>query len=143
MGRRWHPASRAPPAVAAAVDGRTVAAGGFEVGWHCPRLRTIAVAAVSGIVAVDRERGETELETIREEWNKREFCMESYLLETGTESFFSSLIEFFKTRQTLSLSRLLKTRQTKRTGYFSSSVVLRSIFAAAAAAAKGSTSRWL
>lgn len=85
MGRRWHPASRAPPAVAAAVDGRTVAAGGFEVGWHCPRLRTIAVAAVSGIVAVDRERGETELETIvefaetiREEWNKREFCMESY-----------------------------------------------------------------
>lgn len=113
MGRRWHPASRAPPAVAAAVDGRTVAAGGFEVGWHCPRLRTIAVAAVSGIVAVDRERGETELETIvefaetiREEWNKREFCMESYLLETGTESFFSSLIEFFKTRQTLSLSAL-------------------------------------
>lgn len=54
MGRRWHPASRAPPAVAAAVDGRTVAAVGFEVGWHCPRLRTIAVAAVSGIVAVDR-----------------------------------------------------------------------------------------
>lgn len=66
MGRRWHPASRGPPAVAAAVDGRTVAAGGFEVGWHCPRLRTIAVAAVSGIVAVDRERGETELETIVE-----------------------------------------------------------------------------
>lgn len=140
MGRRWHPASQGPPAVAAAVDGRTVAAGGFEVGWHCPRLRTIAVAAVSGIVAVDRERGETELETIREEWNKREFCMESYLLETGTESSYSSLIEFFKTRQTLSLSALKDKTNKKDSGCFSSSVVLRSIFAAAA---KGSTSRWL